>query len=348
MQRVIGSLPVVPYGGENVPSKLVYPNGSAIWIGGMDSHDKVLSGERDFIQVCQAEQLKVEDWETMSTRVTGRSAVIPFPQIFGDCNPGGSQHWILERAKAGSLRIIQSRQQDNPTLFNEDGTLTPQGIRTMRVLESLTGVRKQRLLYNKWVTAEGTVYDTYNPDVHVVKRNLSDFRRFVMCMDEGYTNPAVILLIGIDGDGRQHIFREFYKTGILQKDVVAAAKGWAVDHKVGLIAVDAAAAGLIADLVDVGLHAVPAKGRVLDGINLVQSLLKVQGDGKPRLTVDPECVNVINEFESYIWKPEKDEPVKENDHSMDALRYLQIALDTSGPTMEEWIAAFKKANEAQE
>jgi phage terminase large subunit len=57
----------------------------------------------------------------------------------------------------------------------------------------------------------------------------------------------------------------------------------------------------------------------------VQDLLKIQGDGKPRLTVDPSCVNVINEFESYTWKPEKDEPVKENDHAMDAVRYLQEA-----------------------
>ncbi len=37
--------------------------------------------------------------------------------------------------------------------------------------------------------------------------------------------------------------------------------------------------------------------------------------------MDPSCVNTINEFESYEWKPEKDEPKKENDHAMDAIRY---------------------------
>jgi phage terminase large subunit len=61
---------------------------------------------------------------------------------------------------------------------------------------------------------------------------------------------------------------------------------------------------------------------VLDGITKVQDYLKIQGDGKPRLTVDPSCVNTINEFESYVWKENKDEPVKDNDHAMDALRYL--------------------------
>jgi phage terminase large subunit len=145
-------------------------------------------------------------------------------------------------------------------------------------------------------------------------------------MDEGYTNPAVILLVGIDGDERLHIAREYYERGKLQKDVVQTARTWGLgERKAELIAVDAAAAGLIADLRDVGLSAQAAKGRVLDGIANVQARLKVQGDGKPRLTVDPACVNVINEFESYVWKPEKDEPVKENDHAMDALRYLDFA-----------------------
>ena len=57
----------------------------------------------------------------------------------------------------------------------------------------------------------------------------------------------------------------------------------------------------------------------------LQDLLKVHGDGKPRLTIDPSCVETINEFESYVWRPEKDEPVKENDHAMDALRYAVYA-----------------------
>ena len=36
-------------------------------------------------------------------------------------------------------------------------------------------------------------------------------------------------------------------------------------------------------------------------------------------------INTINEFESYVWKPQKDEPVKENDHALDALRYYVVS-----------------------
>ena len=121
-----------------------------------------------------------------------------------------------------------------------------------------------------------------------------------------------------------HILEEFYKRGVLQAAVVEQDKAWNEIYQPYTIAVDAAAAGLIADLQDAGLPAEGAKGRVLDGITQVQKRLRVMGDGKPRLTVDPGCIETINEFESYAWKPEKDEPQKENDHAMDALRYFVV------------------------
>jgi len=85
---------------------------------------------------------------------------------------------------------------------------------------------------------------------------------------------------------------------------------------------DSSAAGLIAAMKDAGIPARGSSGRVIDGIAQVQGILSDAGDGRPRLTVDPSCINTIKEFESYSWKPEKDEVVKENDHAMDALRYF--------------------------
>jgi PBSX family phage terminase large subunit len=323
--RVIAGAPVNPYGGEK-PEKYNYSNGSVVWIGGLDKPGKVLSAERDIIFVNQTEEISENDWEYLVTRATGRNGVIPYPQVIGDPNPGGSRHWIRQRSNAGKLKLIRSYHKDNPTLYDPaTGEITEQGKRTMSILDGLTGVRRKRLFEGLWATAEGAVYDAFDASIHVVKRESSEFQRWLLMMDEGYTNPAVILLAGIDGDGRLHIAREFYQRGVLQKDVVAVALEWRAEFEFYIVAVDAAAAGLIADLVDVGLPAQGFKGRVLDGITLVQSYLKVQGDGRPRFTVDPSCVNVINEFESYVWKPEKDEPIKENDHALDALRYGTLA-----------------------
>jgi len=323
---------VTVYGKEK-PEWFDYPNGSRVWVGGMDSSDKVLSSERDFIYVNQAEELELNDWEVLLTRATGRAGNAPYAQVFGDCNPAGSYHWIRKRALEGKTKLITSTHQDNPTLYDKAGNLTKQGKATMAVLEGLSGVRRQRLLLGQWATAEGAVYDTFNRTTHVAERDHAGFQNWYLAMDEGYTNPAVILLVGEDGDGRLHIAREYYERGKLQKDVVAIANNWYLEKKTRLAAVDAAAAGLIADLRDAGIPAEPHKGRGLDGITLVQQYLKVQDDGRSRLTVDPSCVNVINEFESYTWKSGKAEPVKENDHALDALRYLVNAVHNSGPVI---------------
>jgi phage terminase large subunit len=318
--RIVKGSNIKPFGGEYI-EKYIYPNGSVIWTGGMDNPDKVLSSERDFIYVNQAEELTLNDWEMLTTRTTGRSAVIPDPQTYGDCNPGGSQHWIRDRAKSAKLHLLNSTHKDNPTLYTPAGELTDQGKRTLETLQGLTGVRRKRLFEGLWATAEGAVYD-FDPSVHVKERNARELQYWGLAIDEGYTNPAVILLIGIDGDGRLHIEKEFYRTGVLQEAVVAQAYEWVKERRATAIVVDESAAGLIADLVNNRLPAQGHKGRVLDGIAIIQSLLAVQPDGLPRLTVDPSCVNTINEFESYVWKPGKEEPVKDNDHAMDAVRYF--------------------------
>ena len=331
-ERVIKGAPVTPYGGEK-PEKYQYNNGAVVWVAGMDNPGKVLSSERDGMYVNQAEQLALDDWESITTRTTGRNAVVPFPQLFGDCNPAGSKHWIRERNIKGVLKLIRTIHKDNPTLYTDDGQLTDQGKRTMDRLGNLSGVRRKRLFEGIWATAEGAVYDTFDASIHVRPRDEQGIKSWYLCQDEGYTNPSVILLVGEDTDGRWHIFREWYERGKLQAEVVAKAVEWCKEKVIIVDAVDESAAGLIADLANNNVPARAAKGRVLDGIQKVQDRLKVQGDGKPRLTVDPSCINTINEFESYVWKPERDEPVKENDHALDALRYLTVAASHSWAIM---------------
>lgn len=333
-ERVIKNQGVKTLGGEN-PSRYIYPNGSTIWLGGMDKPDKVLSSERDFIYVNQAEELSLNSWEILGSRCSGRGAVIAIPQLFGDCNPGGSKHWIRERAKQGRLRLLVTTHKDNPTLYNEDGTMidSQEVRRRMLVLDNMTGVRKLRLKEGIWATAEGAVYEMFNAERtgqksdHVQVRSREEMQRFYFALDDGFTNPAVILDIGSDSDGRWHIFQEFYKRGWIQDDVADIAKGWHIKRPVELAAVDEAAAGLIEALKRKGVPARAGKGKIFDGIAKIQAKLKVQADGRPRLTVDPSCVETINEFESYIWKPEKDVPVDEWNHSMGALRYLSDALN---------------------
>ncbi|MDE2104621.1 MAG: phage terminase large subunit, partial [Patescibacteria group bacterium] len=331
-KRLLKGLNVRELGGTRT-DKLIFPNGSEIVFIGLDKPDKLLSSEWSTIQVCQTEELSEAEWEMAASRATGRGFKYKFPAIFGDANPGASQHWLRKRK---SLRMIVGSQKDNPELYDDAGNLTPEGKRRMDLADKmLTGVRRQRLLYGNWATAEGAVYDMFSTQVHVKERPMSEIRQVFLSVDEGYTNPAVILAIGEDSDGRMHVFREFYKTGQLQETVVREIKSWSDEFGGVQIYVDEAAAGLIADIRALGLNVQGAKGRtpdssgkhiIMEGIEAVRNRLKVQDDGRPRFTVDPSCVNTINELESYHFLKDGSEmPEKTLDHACDCIRYFCAA-----------------------
>ena len=160
---------VTVYGGER-PEWYDYKNGSRVYIGGLDNPGNSLSGERDFIYINQAEELNVEDWETITTRATGRAAHaivdgMPIGMVVGDCNPGPADHWILRRPQ---LELHESRHEDNPTLYDDTGELTARGVQTMGRLDALTGVRYQRGRMGRWVGAEGAYYTQLDEARHVV------------------------------------------------------------------------------------------------------------------------------------------------------------------------------------
>ena len=107
-----------------------------------------------------------------------------------------------------------------------------------------------------------------------------------------------------------------------------------------------------------GMGTQAAHKSVSDGIQAVQSRLNPAGDGRPRLFVVrgalverdplldeaslPMCAT--DEVGGYVWavKPGnagglKEEPVKKDDHAMDALRYMVAAKDLGGRPRVRWL-----------
>ncbi len=212
----LSSSPIRKHGGAH-PQFYEYPNGSIIWVGGFDNPNKILSGERDFAFINQTEELDVQDWEILLTRCTGRAGNAPYSSVFGDCNPGPPDHWILSRALEGHLTKIDSVHEDNPTLFDPVTLqLTKQGLITMRILDSLTGVRKQRLRYGKWVAVEGGVYPDFSQDTHVVDRFTipSEWPRYIT-VDYGYKNPFTCQWWAEAPGGMFILYREIYLSQVI-------------------------------------------------------------------------------------------------------------------------------------
>ena len=210
---------VAVYGGEK-PQLFNYSNGSKIYVTGIDNGSKILSGEFDIIYVNQAEELNMDDIESLETRVTGRAGNIKTrpPQLIMDCNPGGSKHPIKLKEAAKALTLFNSRHEDNPTLFDQEtGIMTAQGDLSLSRLDRLTGVRYLRLRKGIWAGAEGLYFMYFDPVVHgvatpftaeSVKALRASGWDIWASMDYGFNHWNVIYLHAQDTDGNIYTFDE--------------------------------------------------------------------------------------------------------------------------------------------
>ena len=314
-----------------------HPNGSVCVVGGLDKVGHILSGEYDFVLVNQAEEITLDDWENLSSRM--RFGVAPYRQMVAECNPSFPGHWLLERVRANKMTRIMSRHEDNPSLSAE----------YLASLDHLTGHRRARLFLGQWVAAEGLIYEAFDEAVNVKARESlrwQGWKRFLVGIDEGFANPCAMHLYALDGDDRLHVAREWYHTGQLESAVIKQAKAFCGEvrgsgqgREVEAVVVDPSAATLIAALNEAGLPVVEADNDVFGGIQIVQELLPRRPDGKPRLTVDPDCKNMVREFSSYMWSENRDgskqdKPCKENDHALDELRYVSNWIRAHSGSME--------------
>ncbi len=350
-RKIIGNdSPIMPFGGQ-VPSWFDYPNGSRLWLAGMDNPGKALSAERDYIYVNQSEELFLADWETLLTRATGRAGNAPYPQVFGDCNPESEHHWIKKRSvDGGPLKLFESRHEDNPMLWDaEKREWTEQGRRTIAILDSLTGVRRERLRHGRWVSAEGTVYQ-FDARHHLIDPFLipSSWTR-LRSFDFGYTNPFVCLWIALDPDGRMIVYRELYMTQRTVRVHALQVKDRSQGESFAANVADHDAEGR-ATLNEAGIWTEAAEKEIRVGIDAVTERLKIAGDGRPRLLImrgalverdetlatarKPVCLE--QEFDLYQWpkaadgRPIKEVPLDVNNHSLDALRYACRWADRMG------------------
>jgi PBSX family phage terminase large subunit len=346
-RNVLGpATPVAFFGGQK-PEWADYPNGSRAYFAGMDNPRKALSTERDFIYVNQAEELHLDEWETLTTRCTGRAANAPYSQIISDCNPDAPTHWILSRP---SLRMFESRHEDNPTLFDDAGRITERGRRTLAVLDRLTGTRRERLRFGRWVQAEGVVYEGFDAAVHVIDPFPipPDWRR-IRAVDFGFTNPFSCLWIAVDHDGRMFVYRELYRTQTLVAVHAAEIRRLSAYEPIEVTVADHDAEDR-ATLHAGGIWTVPAYKAISPGLQAVAERLKPAGDGKPRLFLfrnalverDESLAErrraccAADEFGRYAWpkgqdsRPVKEMPVDMDNHSLDALRYAVAYADGLG------------------
>lgn len=321
---------VTYFGGNRVyPAEFRYPNGSVIHVSGLDKAEKVKSSEYDLIYVNEGTETTEATLEMLKSRL--RNGAMPYQQIIVDCNPSGPRHWLKQRADRGQMRMITSTHKDNPRFWDaENNDWTPDGRQyVLGVLSSLSGVERDRLFLGKWAAADGLVYPMFDPGQHQQEMDLTALRltgwRTVLGVDVGTRNPTAILTLHQRPDGEHiHVSREVYRRNMTSSDILTAIRQEADAVNAEAIYIDPSSRAHIDDLVRAGYPAVGAQNEVITGIQKVRSVIN------SGFSIDPSCVNTIDEFGMYAYpdnpRVETDKPSKEHDHAMDALRYACAAL----------------------
>lgn len=348
------------YGGSRFePPGFQYPNGSVLYLSGLDDPSKVQSKEFDIAFINEVTECTLDDLEFVTMRLRPRlnGPEVPYRQLIMDCNPSFPTHWFNERMKSGQTLRLLSYWQDNPRFFE---------VRTQEwtdagrdyifgKLATLTGVRRRRFFGGEWAAAEGGVYeDAYDRDRNVIKPFAvpREWPRY-LSIDFGYTNPFVCGWWALDPDGRLYLYRELYLTKRLVEDHARAIKQYSRwgekdgDPYPREIICDHDAEDRATLERHLGMATTPAVKNVSAGIQAMAARLRPAGDGKPRLLYfehalverDPDLMArkrptcTVEEFDSYVWKQTptgiKEEPVKEDDHGLDQSRYMVARFDVS-------------------
>jgi PBSX family phage terminase large subunit len=261
----------------------------------------------------------------------GRMSV-PGAKLFGTSNPDNPTHWLRQRfilrTRALGLRHWHFTLDDNPGL-------DPAYVRSIK--REYVGLWYKRFILGLWVLAEGAVFDMYDPDRHVVNQ-LPVITRWLACgIDYGTTNPFHALTLGLGVDGRLYLTSEWRHNSKLARRSMTdveysnAVRQWLTTVSVpttdlrGITPeytiVDPSAASFRVQLHRDGIPARLGDNAVVDGIRTLSSLFALD-----LLRIHVSLRHLCDELPGYSWDDKaaqagRDEPIKADDHGIDAARY---------------------------
>lgn len=309
----------------------IKPNGEITLFGKIAfalGADKITAVDRihgSTVSYCYGDEVTTWNEEVFNEVKSRLSA--PGACFDGTCNPDSPNHWFLHFLESEDLDIYRQKY----LLSDNQENLDPGYYESIQ-LEYKNTVFYDRYILGNWTLAEGLVYQNYNPSIDAIDEVPEELNgnRYISC-DYGTSNPCVFLLFEQGKSGTWYLTREHYYSGrdtgkqktdweYTEDFVQFACDSVSVDPSgINAVIVDPSAASFIAALRKVGFKVKKAKNDVLDGIRYTASMLN-QG----KIKILKSCKNTLKEFGEYHWDRNKmtDQPVKENDHCMDALRYF--------------------------
>ncbi len=179
---------------------------------------------------------------------------------------------------------------------------------------------------------EGLVYKEFDRKRHIFDKfeEIRDKVETIAGLDFGYTNPTALITIVRDDDNNFWVIDEWYKTGQTEEQVAE----YVASLRINKVYPDPENPSAIKVLRNRGVNVrevLKSKDSVVNGIQKIRELFKAG-----RLKIHKNCVNTILELETYSYPDKvdlqnpKENPIKENDHAMDAMRMAIMMQNLQG------------------
>ena len=169
------------------------------------------------------------------------------------------------------------------------------------------------------------------------------FKRVLAGVDWGYENPAAIIVVGEDGNGRIWAIEEYYRSHMLPEELAEPAKElrdrWGIER----FYCDPEDPGAIETWRRKGLKVARAKNNLARGVAAVASRFQLLPPHRlPRIYVLSTLANLRHEIKGYRRRGDivtgrnlrgdeaKEDIIKKDNHGCDAFRYAIMAFDRPG------------------
>lgn len=311
---------------ESLPEITVKETGQKILFRGLDDPLKITSITVDnglLAWLWLEEAYQVENKDKFDTLVESIRGSVDdknfFKQITVTFNPWSERHWLKsaffdEETRFNDVFADTTTYRDNEWLDQQD----------IDRYEDLwrTNPRRAAVVANgDWGVAEGLVFENYTIRDFDIMATIKRVGETTAGLDFGFTHdPTTFPRLAVDLDNKElWIYAEHYEHAMTTDDIYNMIVDADMQH--ALITADSAEQRLIAELKAKGISRITPSVKGAGSINAGIDFMK-----QFKIYIHPSCVKTIEEFDTYIYKQDKDgkwlnEPVDANNHIIDAIRY---------------------------
>jgi PBSX family phage terminase large subunit len=303
---------------------ILFPNGSEIWVDGLDDRDrvdKILGREYATIYLNEVSQIAYPTVTTVLTRLAQNVEGLRNKAYF-DCNPPSKHHWtyklFIEGVDPETDEPVGNMGQYANMRINpgDNAENLPDGY-IEEFLEHLPEDKRRRFLLGEYGDSAGAIFTNWETVEEIPDEVIRHSRRTIG-LDFGFSvDPAACVDVYVNGDDI-YLDELIYDRGLTNQELATRVRALGIQD-VGIVA-DSAEPKSIHELRTAKIRVNGAeKGpdSVRAGVDWLRS---------KRLYVTRRSVNLIAEFQEYVWSQNRDgnfepKPIDDYNHAIDAIRY---------------------------